>query len=52
MTESDPKRPQPPKKRGPVPDTLTIPGNWSKSGRKSMKKAPQAPSKKIGRKRP
>ena len=46
------KAPQPPKKKGPVPDTLTIPGAWSRGGRKALKKTPQAPIKKVGRRRP
>lgn len=53
MAAIEPKKPEPAKKKaGPVADTLTIPGNWDRGGRKAMKKASQAPIKKPGRRRP
>jgi hypothetical protein len=42
----------PTKRSGPVPDTLTIPGQRARPGSPGVKKAPQPPIKKIGRKRP
>jgi hypothetical protein len=42
----------PTKRKGPVPDTLTIPGQRTRPGSPGVKKAPRAPIKKIGRKRP
>ena len=47
----DANKPAPPAKRPPIKDTLTIPGQRHSSG-KGPKKAPMAPIKKVGRRRP
>jgi hypothetical protein len=47
----DAKNPVPPPKGPPIKDTLTIPGQRHHGG-KGLKKAPMAPIKKVGRRRP
>jgi hypothetical protein len=47
----DAKKPAPPLKRPPVKDTMTIPGQRHAGG-KGSGKAPMAPIKKVGRRRP
>ena len=45
------KKPALPPKRPPAKDTMTIPGQRHASG-KGSNKAPMAPIKKVGRRRP
>ncbi len=51
MPKDDPKTPAPHTKRPPSKDTLTIPGQRHAGG-KGHQKAPMAPIKKVGRRRP
>ena len=51
MPNDDDKKPAPPLKRPPQKDTLTIPGQRHHGG-KGHQKAPIAPIKKVGRRRP
>jgi hypothetical protein len=47
----DAKKAAPPTKRPPAKDTMTIPGQRHAGG-KGSNKAPMAPIKKVGRRRP
>lgn len=47
----DAKKPAPPPKRPPQKDTMTIPGQRHGGGKRHQK-APMAPIKKVGRRRP
>jgi hypothetical protein len=51
MADDAKKPPEPQLKRPPMKDTLTIPGQRH-SGGKGHQKAPMAPIKKVGRRRP
>jgi hypothetical protein len=51
MPDDAKKPPAPPPKRPPTKDTMTIPGQRHSSG-KGSNKAPMAPIKKVGRRRP
>jgi hypothetical protein len=48
---NDDKKPVPPLKKPPQKDTMTIPGQRHAGG-KGHQKAPMAPIKKVGRRRP
>ena len=53
MMADEPKKPQGPiKRRGPAPDTMTIPGQKGRNTRNKMKKAQPGPIQKPGRRRP
>jgi hypothetical protein len=51
MSNDDQKKSAPPPKKPPQKDTLTIPGQRHAGG-KGHQKAPMAPIKKVGRRRP